>query len=62
MKSASASLISLLNTSSVFYPADLYTFTLISGTVVRYTSHDINIQVGVLCDLKDSLARLCRIL
>ena len=47
MKSASASLISLLNTSSVFYPADLYTFTLISGTVVRYTSHDINIQVGV---------------
>jgi uncharacterized phage protein (TIGR02218 family) len=46
MKTASAALIELLNTSEMFYPADLYTFTLVSGTVVRYTSHDVNIWIG----------------
>lgn len=46
MKTASAALVNLLNTSDKFYMADLYTFTLIGGTVVRYTSHDITLRIG----------------
>ncbi|MEQ1663168.1 MAG: DUF2163 domain-containing protein [Thiobacillus sp.] len=46
MKSASAELITLLSTSRQFWMADLYTFTLIDGTVLRYTSADIDVTVG----------------
>lgn len=42
MKSATAGLITLLNSRS-FVMADLYEFTLRSGTVVRYTSADIDV-------------------
>lgn len=46
MKTASAQLITLLNSSNQFLMADLYTFTLQSGQVLRYTSADINITVA----------------
>jgi uncharacterized phage protein (TIGR02218 family) len=42
-KTASAPLISLLNSGRMFYMADLYTFTLSTGTVLRYTGHDRNV-------------------
>lgn len=45
MKSASAALIALLNAQE-FLMADLYTITLASGTVLRYTSGDGNLVVG----------------
>lgn len=38
MKSASAGLITLLNTTTEIYRVDLYTFTLVDGTILRYTS------------------------
>lgn len=43
MKSASAGLISLLNSNTQFYMADLFEFTLKSGAVLRYTSADIDL-------------------
>ncbi|MDP3124610.1 MAG: DUF2163 domain-containing protein [Thiobacillus sp.] len=46
MKSASAELITLLSTARQFWMADLYTFTLVDGTVLRYTSADIDITTG----------------
>lgn len=46
MKSASAELITLLSTQRQFWLADLYTFTLADGTVLRYTSADVDITVG----------------
>jgi len=46
MKAAGGSLITLLNTAQQFVAADLYTWTLVDGTVVRYTSADINLTVG----------------
>lgn len=46
MKSASAALISLLNSSTQFLMADLYTLTLPSGTVLRYTSADRDMSWG----------------
>ncbi len=45
MKTASPALINLLNTSQQFAMADLYTFTLASGTVYRYTNADIDITL-----------------
>lgn len=46
MKSASADLITLLSTQREFWLADLYTFTLVDGTVLRYTSADIDVATG----------------
>lgn len=47
MKTASGALIALLNsTGAAFLMADLYTFTLIDGTLLRYTSYDKNLVVG----------------
>jgi len=46
MRTASAGLISLLNSSQTFVMADLYTITLVSGTVVRYTDSSIDLTVS----------------
>lgn len=46
MKSASAGLITLLNTAVQFVMADLYTFTLVGGTVLRYSAAEIDLVVG----------------
>ncbi len=46
MKSASAPLIELLDSGRPFMMADCYTFTLASGTVLRYTSFDITLTHG----------------
>jgi len=45
MKSASSAMIALLATNN-FYMADLYTFTLIDGSIYYFTSADINISYG----------------
>lgn len=44
MIQASAELVRLLNSSDTFRMADLYTFTLKSGTVLRYTDADIDVE------------------
>lgn len=46
MKTATAQLITLLNGSTQFLMADLYTFTLQGGQVLRFTSADIDIVAG----------------
>lgn len=46
MKSAPAALITLLSTQRSFWLADLYTLTLVDGTILRYTSADVDITVG----------------
>jgi len=46
MRAASAGLISLLNSGQQLQVADLYTLTLYDGTVLRYTSADLDITVG----------------
>lgn len=46
MKSANANMVTFLNSSQTFLLADLYTFTLVDGTIARYTSCDMNISVG----------------
>ena len=46
MKSASAGLLALLNSKQSFLMADLYTFTLAGGTVLRYTEADTSIVTG----------------
>ncbi len=46
MKAASSGLVAYLNSNKVFYMADLYTFTLIDGTVFRHTSCDIDLTVA----------------
>ena len=46
MKSASPALIALLSSQRQFWLCDLYTFTLVDGTVLRYTSADIDITTG----------------
>lgn len=46
MKSASPGLIALLNSSQQFIMADLYTFVLIGGTVLRYTGAEGMLMVG----------------
>lgn len=58
MKTASAELKAILNGSSNFLMADLWTITLRNGVVLRYTSADIDLSYGgntfhandVLCD------------
>jgi uncharacterized phage protein (TIGR02218 family) len=46
VKSASPTLIALLSSARQFWMADLYTFTLVDTTVLRYTSADIDITTG----------------
>lgn len=46
MKTASAGLITHLTAGTAFRRADLWTFTLANGTVVRYTTLDANVTVG----------------
>lgn len=46
MKSHTPELIELLNSSTQFLMADLYTFTLASSAVLRYTGADIDIGYG----------------
>lgn len=46
MKSADPALVTLLSTQREFWLADLYTFTLVDGTVLRYTSADIDVTAG----------------
>lgn len=46
MKSASAALIALLSTQRQYFMADLYTFTLAGGTVLRFAAADTDIRVG----------------
>lgn len=46
MKQASSGLISLLATKKELIFADLWTFTLKNGTVLRYTNWDTNLKVG----------------
>jgi len=46
MKTASTALAALLNTAEIFRPADLYTFNLVNGTILNFTSHDVNITIG----------------
>ncbi len=48
MKTASTELIALLNSATQFIMADLYNITLPSGTVLRYTSADIDITHGAV--------------
>ena len=38
MKPASAALIALLNSNDQFIMADLYTFTLVGGSILRYSA------------------------
>ena len=46
MKSASAQLITLLNSGAVFLMADLYTITLLSGTILRWSQADTDLTLG----------------
>lgn len=46
MKTASGALISLLAGKQQFAMADLYTITLVTGTILRYTSLDIDVAWG----------------
>lgn len=46
MKTADPALVTLLSTAREFFMADCYTFTLVDGTVLRYTSADIDITTG----------------
>jgi uncharacterized phage protein (TIGR02218 family) len=46
MKSASAALVTLLSTQRAYFMADLYTFTLAGGAVLRYAAADTDIRVG----------------
>jgi uncharacterized phage protein (TIGR02218 family) len=46
MKAASAGFIALLNRNNTFLMADLYTFTLRSGTILRWTSADTDIVLS----------------
>jgi uncharacterized phage protein (TIGR02218 family) len=48
MKPASAALIALLNSNSEFIMADLYTFTLVGGTVLRYSAASAALMVNGL--------------
>ena len=43
MKTASTGLISMLNSNDEVYIADLYTFTLNDGTIIKYTNSDVDI-------------------
>ncbi len=46
MKTATQQLIDLLSEGTQFWMADLFTFTLVDGSVLRYTSADIDVTVG----------------
>lgn len=46
MKSASPELIALLNSGGPYLMADLYTFSLVNGAVLRYTDWDVDIAYG----------------
>ena len=46
MKSISGALLSLLNSNSFFYKADLYTWTFQDGTILRTTDADVNLTFG----------------
>lgn len=46
MKSADPALVTLLSTAHEFWIADLYTITLVDGTVLRYTSADVDVVTG----------------
>ncbi len=46
MKTKTPELVALLNSSTQFVMADLFTLTLTSGTVLRYTAADVDIAVG----------------
>lgn len=46
MKSADPALVTLLSTAREFWLADLYTITLVDGTVLRYTSADVDVVTG----------------
>ncbi len=52
MKSASAGLIALLNSSEQAYIADLYTFTLNDGTLLKYTDADRDIGAFLSSDIQ----------
>lgn len=46
MKTAVPGLVTLLNSSQTIVYADLYTITLLGGTVIRYTDHDQPVPFG----------------
>lgn len=46
MKTAAPALITLLSTQREFWLCDLYTFTMVDGTMLRYTSADIDVTTG----------------
>lgn len=46
MKTATPELIAMLASSTQFWMADCYTFTLVDGTVLRYTSADFSVVFG----------------
>lgn len=52
MKTASAGLITILNSSDQVYIADLYTITLNNGTVLKYTNADTTIETFIAGDLQ----------
>jgi uncharacterized phage protein (TIGR02218 family) len=43
MKTAPTALVTLLTTQRTYWMADLYTFTLVDGSLVRYTSADVDV-------------------
>lgn len=51
MKTAGAGLISILNNNPSVFIADLYTFTMNDGTIVKYTNADQNIGAFISGDL-----------
>lgn len=58
MKTHTPELIALLNGSAQFIMADLYTITLVTGTVLHYTSADIDItHAGVTFSARGPLIR-----
>ncbi|MBV8061451.1 MAG: DUF2163 domain-containing protein [Alphaproteobacteria bacterium] len=57
MKSASTALINYLNTGKQFIMSDLYTITLVGGSVLRYCDADISITYGGNLFSKFNIAR-----
>jgi uncharacterized phage protein (TIGR02218 family) len=57
MKTAPTALVTLLTTQRTYWMADLYTFTLVDGSLVRYTSADVDVtdklQRGIQVDMLD---------
>lgn len=52
MKTASAGLITMLNSNDQVNIADLYTFTLNDGTLLKYTNADIDIGMFISSDIQ----------